>query len=110
MNPKKLIDSSYCPNPTTLEAISVKIECLNSEKEVLNNGTGTLFSKGGLYYVITAAHCIQYNDTPDHFDKTNIRITLPRISKDIIEVNEIIVFNLEDPIDFALLSVKFNIT
>ena len=109
MNPKKLIDSSYCPNPTTLEAISVKIECLNSEKEVLNNGTGTLFSKGGLYYVITAAHCIQYNDTPDHFDKTNIRITLPRISKDIIEVNEIIVFNLEDPIDFALLSVKFNI-
>lgn len=107
MNPKKLIDSSYCPNPTTLEVISVKIECLNAEKEVINNGTGTLFSKGGLYYVITAAHCIQNNDT--HYDKTNIRITLPRISRDIIEVNEIMVFNLEDPIDFALLSVKFNI-
>lgn len=109
MNPKKLIDSSYYPNPTTLEAISVKIECINAEKEVLNNGTGTLFSKGGLYYVITAAHCIQYNDTPDHFDKENIRITLPRISKNIIEVNEIMDFILEDTIDFALLSVKFDI-
>ena len=109
MNRKKLIDSSYCPDPKTLEALSVKIECVNEVEEVLNNGTGTLFSSGGSYYVITAAHCIQDSNTPSHYNKTNIKISLPRICNAIIEVNEVLDFNLEDTIDFALLSVKFNI-
>lgn len=109
MSPKKPIDSSYCPNPSILESLSVKIECLDNEEHVANNGTGTLFSCGNTYYVITAAHCIQYNKTSEHYDKINIRITLPRISNGIIEVKEILDFNLNDNTDFALLSVQFDI-
>ena len=109
MSPKKPIDSSYCPNPLILESLSVKIECLDNEGHVANNGTGTLFSCGNTYYVITAAHCIQYNKTSEHYDKINIRITLPRISNGIIEVKEILDFNLNDNTDFALLSVQFDI-
>lgn len=73
MNPKKLIDSSSCPTIESLEAISVKIECLNAEKEVLNNGTGTLFSNRGSFYVITAAHCIQNGDSSDYFPIESIK-------------------------------------
>ena len=108
MNPKKLRESSYCPLATTLEAISVKIECFISEKEEPNKGTGTLFSSDGSYYVITAAHCIQYGETSEHYDKTNIKISLPR-SNSIIDVNEILVFVLKEDVDFALLSVKIDV-
>lgn len=108
MNPKKLIDLSYCPNPTTLEALSVKIECLNKEKDISNNGTGTLFSSDGSFFVITAAHCIEDGETTNHVDKRDIRISLPRISKAVIEVREILDFNLEEKYDFALMSVNFN--
>lgn len=110
MNPKILMDSSYCPNPIILELLSVKIECVNTEGTVLNNGTGTLFFCGNSYYVITAAHCIQYDDTLNHYDKANIKITLPRICNNIIiEVNDVLDFNLDDITDFALLSVKCDI-
>lgn len=109
MNPKKLIDSSSCPTIESLEAISVKIECLNAEKEVLNNGTGTLFSNRGSFYVITAAHCIQNGDSSDYFPIESIKISLPRFSKSYIEVKSVLLFMPNDEYDFALLTVNFNI-
>ena len=104
---KKLIDFSCCTVPIILEILSVKIDCVNEKNEVINNGTGTLFSNGGSYYILTAAHCIQLDDTTNHFDTTNIRISLPRFDY-TIEVNDVLIFNPEDEIDFALLSVKID--
>ena len=108
MSQKKLIESSYCPNPSQLEVISVKIECVNEKNEVLNNGTGTLFSNSGSYYVLTAAHCIQLDDTANHCDKTNIRVSLPRFNTPAMEVGDVLIFYPKDKIDFALLSVKID--
>lgn len=109
MSRKKLIDSSCYPDIDTLQALSVKINCINENEEIIEHGTGTLFANNGSYYVVTAAHCILNNTTKSFYDKRYIQISLPHICKTLIEVNEIIEFNSDDDADFALLSVKLDI-
>lgn len=109
MSRKKLIDSSCYPDIDTLQALSVKINCINENEEIIEHGTGTLFANNGSYYVITAAHCILNNTTKSFYDKRYIQISLPHICKTLIEVNEILEFNSDDDVDFALLSVKLDI-
>ena len=72
MNRKKLIDSLYYPDIETLQALSVRIDCVNEKDEIIDNGTGTLFANRGSYYVITAAHCIQDKNTQSHYDKKSL--------------------------------------
>lgn len=109
MSRKTLINSSYCPDIYTLQALSVKIKCVDEKEEILECGTGTLFANGGCYYVITAAHCILDATEKRHYDKKYIQISLPQICKAPIEVNEILEFDFDDDVDFALLSVKLDI-
>lgn len=109
MSRKKLIDSSCYPDIDTLQALSVKINCINEHEEIIENGTGTLFANDGSYYVITAAHCILNNTTKSFYDKRCIQISLPHICKTFIEVDEVLEFNSDDDTDFALLSVKLDI-
>jgi hypothetical protein len=109
MDRKKLIDSSLFPSAQILEAVSVKIECLDNDNKVLNKGTGTLFCNENSYYVITAAHCIQYGESTNSFDKNKINISLPHFGYNYIEISEILYYNLDEKVDFALLAVKFNI-
>ncbi len=109
MSRKKLIDSSCYPDIDTLQALSVKISCINDNEEIIEHGTGTLFANDGSYYVITAAHCILNNTTKSFYDKRYIQISLPHICKTLIEVNEILEFNSDDDADFALLSVNLDI-
>lgn len=109
MSRKKLIDSSCYPDIDTLQALSVKINCINENEEIIEHGTGTLFANNGSYYVVTAAHCILNNTTKSFYDKRYIQISLPHICKTLIEVNEILEFNSDDDADFALLSVKLDI-
>ena len=109
MSRKTLINSSYCPDIYTLQALSVKIKCVDEKEEILESGTGTLFANGGYYYVITAAHCILDATEKRHYDKKYIQISLPQICKSPIEVNEILEFDFDDDVDFALLSVKLDV-
>lgn len=109
MSRKMLINSSYCPDIYTLQALSVKIKCVNEKDETLESGTGTLFANGGYYYVITAAHCILDDTKKRYYDKKYIQISLPQLCETPIEVNEILEFNFDDDVDFALLSVKLDI-
>ena len=109
MSRKKLIDSSCYPDIDTLQALSVKINCINENEETIEHGTGTLFANNGSYYVITAAHCILNNTTKSFYDKRYIQISLPHICQTLIEVNDILEFNSDDDADFALLSVKLDI-
>ena len=87
MSRKKLIDSSCYPDIDTLQALSVKINCINEHEEIIENGTGTLFANDGSYYVITAAHCILNNTTKSFYDKRCIQISLPHICKTFIAVS-----------------------
>ena len=108
MNPRELLESSFYPNIELLEAISVKIECINSQNKIHTTGTGTLFACRGSFYVITAAHCIQ-EETADSFPIENIKISLPRYRKSYIEVKGVLLFMPNDEYVFALLAVNFNI-
>ena len=102
---KNLRQDSIAPNIDILEAFSVKIEC-NDEKGIYNNGTGTVFSDGDSYYVITAAHCIQYDKTANHFAPKDIKAFLPHKQNVNIKILEVLMFDLSDDVDFALLKAS----
>lgn len=106
---KNLKQDSIVPDVDLLESFSVKIEC-KDEKGVSNNGTGTIFSDGISYYVITAAHSIQYGDTDSHFHHENIKATLPHRSSVSIKILDILMFDLKDEVDFALLKASLQST
>lgn len=101
----KLKQDSIIPDVDLLESFSVKIEC-KDEKGVSNNGTGTIFSDGISYYVITAAHSIQYGATESHFHHENIKASLPHRASVTIRILEVLMFDLKDEVDFALLKAS----
>ena len=102
---KTLQQESITPDIDILEAFSVKIEC-KDEKNVFNNGTGTIFSDGDSYYVITAAHSIQYDNTTNHFNTQDIKAFLPQNLHIKIKISEVLIFDPSDEVDFALLKVN----
>lgn len=102
---KTLQEESIAPGVDILESFSVKIEC-KDEKGVCNNGTGTIFSDGDSYYVITAAHVIQYGKTANHFNPNDIKAFLPHKQDINIKVLDVLMFDLSDEVDFALLKAS----
>lgn len=102
---KNLQQDSRIPDTDILEAFSVKIEC-KDENDSYNNGTGTIFSDGVYYYIITAAHSIQYDKTANHFDPKDIKAFLPHKQDVNINVLDVLMFDLSDGVDFALLKAN----
>lgn len=104
-NLSQLVKESHSLSPHILKYYSVKIMCEDESADESNNGTGTLFFDGQDYYVITAAHCIQFGKSDRHFETENIQLCVPH-NKDIsFEVLKIVQFDLNDEIDFALMKV-----
>ena len=104
-NISQLVKASYSLSPQILKYYSVKITCGKESAGEHVNGTGTLLFDNLDYYVITAAHCIQYGTTNNHFDKNEIHLCVPHNSNIRFDVLEILEFDLDDNVDFALMKV-----
>lgn len=104
-NSRQLVKESHSLSPEILKYYSVKITCREESTGVEDNGTGTLLFDGKDYYVITAAHCIQYGTTNSHFNKKDIQLSVPHNKNISFEVLEIVQFDLNENVDFALMKV-----
>lgn len=109
MTRSQIKQGTIVPSPEVLEEVSVRIDCLSKEGKIEKNGTGTLFSDGIDYFVITAAHCIQIGDSANRYEKADIRISLPQRGNKLLPVSDVPIFELADAIDFSLIKIDYNI-
>lgn len=106
-NQNALVQSTSLPIPKLLEAISVKIKCHSDADNATVNGTGTLFSDGQEYYVMTAAHCL-CRSNGQRFEQKEVSFSFPHHENwPAFSYVEEVRFLPEDNKDFAVLKVSF---
>lgn len=83
---------------------TVKIEC--REEQYSSEGSGTILTCSGRYYILTAAHCVYIKEKGKSFQKENITIRIIA-NNDCYNVKVInIKAALKDDIDCAVLEVE----